>query len=335
MDTLDSALGGQLRAVVELASLAPSVHNTQPWRFTWDGTALSLYEDRSRALPVLDPMGRERVLSCGAALLHARLALADAGRATRTELLPEGDGSELLARLVVDGTATPSPEERALVAAMPRRATDRDPFEERPVPPAAREAMRAAAEAEGGWLRFVGEDGADDAVELQVLLSHADSSQRRDAAYLEELARWRREQEAEGVPSQALPSVPAERRGSSWVPRDFDAAGPEGARAPQDAPPVPEHPSVLVLGTRGDDREDWLTAGSVLARVLLQATVDGLAGQPLTQVLEVPVLRARMRHALGLVGHPQMLLRVGYGTAVPTVARRPAEQVVTVVEPGA
>ena len=65
---LDSALGGDLRAVVELASLAPSVHNTQPWRFTWDGRALSLYDDAARALPVLDPTGRERLLSLS--LIH-------------------------------------------------------------------------------------------------------------------------------------------------------------------------------------------------------------------------------------------------------------------------
>jgi len=166
-----------------------------------------------------------------------------------------------------------------------------------------------------------------------VLLSHADDSQRRDVAYLEELAAWRREQEAEGIPARALPTVPPERRGSSWVPRDFDARAGDAARVGGSEPPVPEHPSVLVLGTRGDDRQDWLVAGQALARVLVQATADGLAAQPLTQVLEVPVLRGRMRHALGVLGHPQMLLRVGYGSAAPTSSRRPAEQVLTLVEP--
>jgi hypothetical protein len=330
---LDSALGGDLRAVVELASLAPSVHNTQPWRFTWDGRALSLYDDAARALPVLDPTGRERVLSCGCALQHARLALTDLGHAHRVDLLPDPADEHLLARVTVEGEVVPDELDRRLVSAVPRRVTDRDPFDERPVPAEAREAMRAAAEAEGAWLRFVGEDGQDDAVELQVLLSHADDSQRRDVAYLEELAAWRREQEAEGIPSRALPTVPPERRGSSWVPRDFDARSRTASEGPGAEPPVPEHPSVLVLGTRGDDRRDWLVAGQALARVLLQATADGLAAQPLTQVLEVPVLRGRMRHALGVIGHPQMLLRVGYGSAAPTSSRRPAEQILTLVDP--
>lgn len=329
---LDNALGGDLRAVVELASLAPSVHNTQPWRFTWDGRVLSVYDDAARALLVLDPTGRERVLSCGCALQHARLALTDLGHDVRVDLLPDPADEHLLAQLTVEGEVVPDELDRRLAAAVPRRVTDRDPFDDRPVPAEAREAMRAAAEAEGAWLRFVGEDGQDDAVELQVLLSHADDSQRRDVAYLEELAAWRREQEAEGITSRALPTVPAERRGSSWVPRDFDARSGQASGGGGE-PPVPEHPSVFVLGTRGDDREDWLVAGQALARVLLQATADGLAAQPLTQVLEVPVLRGRMRHALGVLGHPQMLLRVGYGSAEPTSSRRPAEQILTLVEP--
>ena len=329
---LDSALGGDLRAVVELAALAPSVHNTQPWRFTWDGQVLSLYDDAARALPVLDPTGRERVLSCGCALQHARLALTDLGHGSQVELLPDPAEERLLARITVEGQAVPTELDRRLVAAVPRRVTDRDPFADRPVPAPAREAMRAAAEAEGAWLRFVGEDGQDDAVELQVLLSHADDSQRRDAAYLQELADWRREQDAEGIPSRALPTVPPERRGSSWVPRDFDGRSRDPSQAGGAEPPVPEHPSVFVLGTRGDDRQDWLVAGQALARVLLQATADGLAAQPLTQVLEVPVLRGRMRHALGVLGHPQMLLRVGFGSAAPTSSRRPAESILTLIE---
>ncbi len=90
---------------------------------------------------------------------------------------------------------------------------------------------------------------------------------------------------------------------------------------------------MLVIGTAGDTRADWLMAGQALARVLLEGTLAGVAAQPLTQVLEVPVLRARMRHALGVIGHPQMLLRVGYGSAGPGSRRRPVEEVVSFVGP--
>lgn len=329
MSELDTALGGDLRTVVELASLAPSVHNTQPWRFTWDGSTLTVHEDPSRALPVLDPQGRERRISCGAAVLMARLGFALLGYAVDVVL---HSGSERLADLTVTGRRSPTEEESALAEAIPRRTTDRDPFDDRPLPDELVRALMAAAEQEGAWLHFLGEESAEDTVELQVLLSHADDSQRADPAYLAELAAWRRDREAEGVPSRALPSVPAELRGTTWALRDFDAATAAPAVEVHE-PPAAEHPAVAVLTTTGDSPDDWLAAGQALGRVLLRATVDHVAAQPLTQVLEVPVLRARMRHVLGGVGHPQMLLRLGYGSAGPTTRRRPPEQTVTVVPP--
>ena len=319
------------------------MHNTQPWRFVWDGRAVHVLEDVTRSLPVLDPHGRERIVSCGAAVLHARLALAELGHACHTALLPDLARPELLATLTVHGRVEPSGQERALARAIPRRATDRDPYDVRPVPGDVREALRRAAEQEGAWLRFVGDDGSDDAVELQVLLSSADDSQRGDPAYLDELAAWRRDQPHEGVPSRALPSVPSDQRASTWVVRDFDAgtarasahAGSLAAppEAPRADPPRAEHPAVLVIGTGGDAREDWLVAGQALARVLLEATLAGLAAQPLTQVLEVPVLRGRMRRALGVIGHPQMLLRMGYGSAGPVSGRRSVEDVLSIGAP--
>ena len=89
MADVEGALDGDLVVVVELASLAPSVHNTQPWRFTWDGVSLGVREDPARSLPVLDPTGRERIVSCGAAVLHARLAFAERGWDVETAVLPD------------------------------------------------------------------------------------------------------------------------------------------------------------------------------------------------------------------------------------------------------
>lgn len=333
MDDLDTALGGDLRTAVELASLAPSVHNTQPWRFTWDGSALTVHEDPERSLPVLDPSGRERRISCGSAVLMARLAFAELGYSIETELHRWSAAEPYrLATIRVTGRAQPSAEESALAQAIPRRTTDRDPFDTRPLPKELLTALRSSAEQEGASLHVLGEESEAATVELQVLLSHADDSQRADPAYLDELARWRRDREAEGIPARALPSVPAELRGSSWTLRDFTAGEPRAAGTGSE-PPTPEHPAVVVLMTDGDGPDDWLVAGQALARVLLRATVDFVAAQPLTQVLEVPVLRARMRHVLGGVGHPQMLLRLGYGHTGPTSRRRPPEQTVTLLRP--
>jgi hypothetical protein len=320
-----------VRTVVELAGLAPSVHNSQPWRFVWDGTALEVHEDSSRGLAVLDPSGRERVLSCGAALLNARLGWAELAWTCSVELLPDG-GPTLLARLVPDGRRPPTPQEHELAAAAVRRATDRDPYDDRPIPEEVLTRLRAAAEEEGGWLRVV--DDARDEVVLEVLLAHADAAQRGDPAYLAELETWRTGSGEVGVPDKALPTVPSGGRGSSLSLRDFDAGHPgmTPAADPTGQPPA-EHPVVLVLGTEDDTRRDWLLAGQALGRLLLHATVAGVAAQPVTSVLEVPVLRARLRTQLGLVGFPQMVLRAGYGTAGPASHRLPVDRVLEVISP--
>ena len=67
-----------MRAALELALRAPSLHNSQPWRWRLDGTTAYLYLDSTRRLPATDPHARELVISCGAALHHLQVALAAA-----------------------------------------------------------------------------------------------------------------------------------------------------------------------------------------------------------------------------------------------------------------
>ena len=323
---MDALSEQDVRTVVELAGLAPSVHNSQPWRFRWDGRALELREDPTRGLQVLDPSGRERVLSCGAALLNARLALAELGRPADVALLPDGDDGDVLARLVPGAPAEVAPEEHELALAAVRRATDRDPYDGRPVPDDVLRQMRAAAEQEGAWLHVVPTGPGE--VDLDVLLSRADAAQTSDPEYLAELEHWRTDDRGPlGVPDRALPTVPAGARGSSLSLRDFDAGHGRPAEGERVEAPTPEHPTVLVLGTEEDTRRDWLLAGQGLQRALLVGTVAGIAAQPITSVLEVPVLRGRLRTALGLLGDPQMVLRAGYGTHGPVTHRLPVDDV--------
>ena len=324
----DSALTtAEVREVVELATLAPSVHNTQPWRFSWDGRALLIREDLSRSLPVLDPDGRERALSCGAALQHAELAVREVGHECTVEVEPDAGDPLLVGRLSIGASSSPSADDRALVAAIPRRYTDRGIFDSAEIPTDLVERMRLAAEHHGGWLRPVID--ADERVAMAVLLAHADAVERSDPAYLAELARWRtHERETEGVPDAALPDGPVALRGSDYTLRDFDAGDPGTAHVqPPSEPPAAEHPLVVVLGTHGDSRADWFRSGMALGRLLLQATVDDLAASPMTQVIEVEPFRARLRQELGLVGMPQVVLRVGYGHGRMTTRRRPVDDV--------
>ncbi|HVH13914.1 MAG TPA: nitroreductase family protein, partial [Longimicrobium sp.] len=100
----------QLRHLVGYAVLAPSAHNAQPWRFRVTEHWIELHADRSRALSVSDPDGRELAIGCGAALFFLRLAVRRFGHMDRVQLLPDPTRPDLLAVLHRGDEARPGHE---------------------------------------------------------------------------------------------------------------------------------------------------------------------------------------------------------------------------------
>jgi nitroreductase len=319
---------GDLRAAISAATLAPSLHNSQPWAFAINADGIDIFADRTRSPRVVDPTDRELHIGCGAATFFARLALRSLGWDVRTELTPNRDERDHLARLTVVGAREQTQEERLLMAALPIRYTDRGRYADQAIPGGFVEEFRAAVESEGAWLRPL--DRPTDGPAVATILAHADEIERADPAYLAELERWSRFDNAadDGVPRAAVDSTPVAARASNYKLRDFDVdgsvtAGYHGG----DEPPMAERPLVVVLGTDGDDAAAWLRAGMALAKLLLQATVRGVSAAPMTQPLEIPAARLQLGRAIGVLGHPQMLLRMGYGTGRPTTHRRSVDDV--------
>jgi nitroreductase len=312
-----------IRAIVESATRAPSIHNTQPWRFVAHEDTIEVWTDPARGLKVLDPTGRGRHISCGAALLQARLAAAAAGYAATVTLLPDPAEPTHLADLALlpaqpDNAAG---AERDLAAAIPTRHTSRERFSDEPIAADTVRELRQAAEAEGAWLRII--ETPEDATTVAVLLAHADEMQAADPAYVQELRTWtQRGDTGDGIPSSAVPQTAPAERGSNYRLRDFVTDREPDATSPHEPPPV-ERPLIAVLGTTDDDVLAWIAAGQALGRLLLTATEHGVTASPLTQALEIPATRAELAHELGVIGHPQMLLRLGYGESGAPTPRRP------------
>jgi hypothetical protein len=314
----------QLRTVTQFAALAPSVHNTQPWHFVATGHTLEVRAEPERMLSVLDPTGRQLHVSCGIAVEFARLAVRALGYDCVVRLLPQPDGDrQLLATLTVAHPLATSPSERALIDAIPRRYTDRGPYDATPVPRTLLARIRDAAAQRGCWLRVL--DRAGDRTTAAMLLSEAEEIEAADPAYREELAAWRRtDSAADGVPVQATGGWTADR--VSDVPlRDFDGGGRHPA--PDDMgdaapPPDVDRDTLVLLGSDDDSPVGWLRSGRALALVLLLLTDAGVTSQPLGPVIDIPATRMRLQRGLGLLGHPQMLLRVGYGQGAPSTGRR-------------
>ncbi|KAA5826059.1 nitroreductase family protein [Saccharopolyspora hirsuta] len=327
MNTTITPVGGltaaEVRDALVAATAAPSLHNSQPWRFHCTPSAIELHADTSRAMDVADPDHRELVLACGAALLNLRLAIRASGTIPDVRPFPEQSHPDLLASVRPSARRPATPVERELAAAIPRRRTNRKPFHHDPVPTELQAQLRQAAEVERGWLAVL--DPPQRQV-LRELSRRAHQVQVDDPDFVAEWQRWtgRAEGIREGVPARS--SGPAPEPQDEFVLRDFSGGTARTRVAGKDFEP---EPLICVLGSFQDSRHAQLQAGMAMQRVLLTATAHGLASSFLSQVVEVPATRRELRELIGGGLWPQIVLRIGYGSPVPATPRHPLEDVVT------
>jgi nitroreductase len=316
MSWLDRA---SFEAAVEAAVLAPSMYNSQPWRFRLADEYVDVLVDAGRRLPVSDATGWACRVGCGAAVFNLRLALAVAGRAAVVRLQPDPDDPELLARLSAGPPRPALPVEGRLFRAIWRRRSNRAPFLDKPVPVGVRAELIAAARAENGWLDLlIGPAAVEVAAEM---VRVADAALRRDEAYQAELSAWTRRDKA------AMDGVPVAAGGPAPQPHELLARRDFGGRELAGQLDYERDPLLAVLGSGGDWPADQVQAGQVLQRVLLTATDLGLAASMFSQPIEVPGVREQLRQALTRPAPPQMLLRFGYAISTPRSPRRPVPDV--------
>jgi nitroreductase len=316
----DGKLGPALRECLLAAIAAPSIHNTQPWRFIPRETGIDLFVDRTRRLGVIDPHGREAMISLGACLFNMRVAVLGHGRMPLVRLLPDPDQPDHVARLTFGPPTPVTGTVRSLMRAVPRRHTNRRPFTSVSVPDEVITELIAAAAVEGGHLA-VADPAARDAVLSLVRL--AERHAHHEANYLKELGEWTAPSphRHDGVPQEAYGPWSA----MEVVPiRDFGLVEPARHRHVE---PFEPEPTIAVLYATGDSARDWLKTGQALERTLLTATVRSVATTLMTQPIEVPRLRMLLSDTTAALV-PQAIIRFGYGPPGTPTPRRPLEDVV-------
>ncbi|EMF01501.1 hypothetical protein J7W19_00580 [Streptomyces mobaraensis NBRC 13819 = DSM 40847] len=305
-ETAAPVRAGILDSLVAAAVAAPSMYNSQPWRFSADPAArtLGIRAVPGWTAPLADPWRRAQYLAVGAAVFNLRIAAAEAGLTPAVELLPEPRDPGLLARVALhDGPPDRSRHPR-LYDAIRQRRSSRMPFTGRPVPEGVVARMAAGARAEGARLLLPDIVGARRTL---ALTAEAERRNHVDWARVRESRAWVVPPGAGpyGIPVTALGAQDARGR----VPmRDFTGA----PRAYPVRPlPFERHPQLALVCTGYDRPLDWLRAGQALERVLLLATAHGVRTSPLHQALEWPDLRRALLG--GRSGRAQFLIRFGYG----------------------
>jgi nitroreductase len=321
-------LAGNARYLIATAARAPSVHNSQPWRFRVDEDTVELWADPARKTRD-DAIGREMLISCGAALFGLRLAVRSLGHLPVVDLLPDPSRLRLLARVRVAAGARGAEGarvialnelERRMLAAVPHRHTHRGPFLAEPLPPGLLAGLQNDALTEGATLALVG-DGLP-ADRLARLAAAATRQAGLEAGERAEIRRWTRGPQhpaADGVPAAALVAGPSEAAPGRLPQRDFDLGRDLGLLPGGGAPPA----ATAVLLTAGDRRADWLRAGQALQRLLLHAASEWVFASLYTQPLENSLTRELIRDQLRLPGDPQMLLQLGRAGSAASTPRRP------------
>jgi len=308
---------------VEVACRAPSLHNSQPWRWVATSTAVDLFADPQRVLRSTDSSGREALISCGAVLDHFRTAMAATGWNTNVDEFPNPNRLEHLASIDFTPLDYVTQAWRDRADAILRRRSDRLPL-------AAPENWEPFEAVLRGWfdsdlaaIDVLADDARPQLAEASRLTA---ALRRYDDYYHHELQWWTAPfRQSEGIPPSELVSrSEADRVG---VGRGFPVIDDGDRRAAI----AQDQAKILVLSTPEDTRADAFHSGQVLSGVLLECTMAGLATCPLTHITELRASRDIIRDLIGRKAMPQVLIRVGLAPDVedvpPPTPRRPLSEV--------
>ena len=318
-----SAGSDPLTRAAEAARVAPSIHNTQPWRWRVGGGVLELHAERSRQLTAIDAEGRMLMVSCGAALHHARVALAAQGYHADVLRFPQATTPDLLARIVLGEHTIADPATMRMYQTTLIRQTDRRPVPDLMIAMDAVQSLHRAAAAEGVSLQVL---HPDQVIELAVTVSRAEAVEAVDAEQREELARWVGGLRADGlgVPDTV---IPADLPRTVVPEREFGRAGTLPSGEGHDSSAL-----YAVLHTEADTQLDWLRGGEALSAIWLTGVEEGLSLLPFSAPIEVAGARQVLRRILADLGYPVMVVRLGLADDVhagpPHTPRLAARQVI-------
>ena len=313
------------RTAIALANRAPSVHNSQPWRWRIGASSIHLFADPARALPATDPDARDLRISCGAALHHLGVALRASGLTATVHRFPDPAHSRHLAA-VETASRQPTVQDLALAQTIEARRSDRRVFSSWPVPAEFLSQLADLAAGQGAALTVLERESHRRGVAL--LVEQAAIEQALTPGLVQETATWtgRGRSADEGVPARNVPTLP-----DGTVPvRHFAGRGMAQSALGRDES---DGTVLAILSTSSDSAVDQLRTGEALSAVLLRATQIGLATDPISQPLEVVGTRAELR-SLCLAGQsePQLLLRLGWPQMgvepVPPTGRRPVKETI-------
>lgn len=313
----------EARDLVRYATLAANSHNSQPWRFKIEQSGISILPDMTRCLRAVDPDNHHLFVSLGCAVENLSLAAAKCGKGG-TYSFEEANGGSVSFTYHDEQLA-----EHALFDAIPKRQSTRGLFDGRTVSAEVLRNLAASVQGDGVDLVLITDRAQMNKVRDLVIAGN--TQQLADVAFMRELKHWLRFNPREALKSgdglfsatSGNPLLP------TWLGSSlFDLAFKPDVENDKYARQITSSGGIAVFSARKNDAEHWVTVGRASQRFALKATTLGLKHAYINQPVEVAGLRPELATLIGLQGRrPNLVVRFGYGPALPFSARRPVSAV--------
>lgn len=312
-----------LRELVRSATLAPSSHNTQCWKFRAREDSLAIEPDLLRRCPIVDPDDHHLFVSLGCAtenLAHAALAN---GLQANAHFDAAGVGTVAIRLEATKALASP------LYRAIGERQSTRGDYDGKPLSQEELRVLERAGTDNGVRVLLLTERPAIERVLEYVVAGN--TAQLADPAFMDELKSWIRFSDSEAVRTgdglfSGATGHPAMPR---WLGSRFmDLFLTPKSENERYARQIRNSAGIAVFVSEVSDKAHWVEAGRCYERFALQSTVLGIRNAFLNQPVEVGSVRPRFAAALGLGNlRPDLVVRFGRGPTLPLSMRRPVDSV--------
>ena len=312
----------QIADLLRYATLAANSHNTQPWQFRAGDGVIEILPDAARRTPAVDPDDHHLFVSLGCAAENLAIAARATGQPGDVEIDPAG--AAVRYRF---GSGAPMPD--PLLAAIAARQSTRGAYDGRPVTTADMEKLAASAVMPGVGLILISDRAQMD--QVRDLVVAGNTAQMADPAFMAELKHWLRFSYRSAMASgdglfsatSGNPVLPDAIGGLAFD-RFFSAA----AENEKYARHIDSSAGIAVFVAEVEDKAHWIALGQACQRFALTATSLGMKHAFINQPVEVAALRPEMASLIGVAGkRPDIVMRFGYGPALPASPRRPVEAV--------
>jgi len=294
----------KLKFLIRYAILAPSGHNSQPWKFKLSDDSIEVWPDFERKRNVVDPENRELYISLGCAAKNIEIAANCWGMMyDKTYRIEEKDGLGVIIFKFKNGVKDGC--DRELFEAIQKRQTNRGEYEIRPLDKEIK--MPSGEEVNTKMIRDKVQKK-----ELSELIYTSNKVWFKTKELVEELDYWLQDDiksGSDGVPTGALNIYKLAANVKYFLAKDSEAAVKKAERERKLAM---EASGLVVIETKMDGVKHWIIAGEIYEELALNLVKNNLAHAFFNTVIELRTQRMKLAKMLDIKGQPQMFIRVGY-----------------------